>query len=169
MNTLEEIADAKVRAAITRRLDSLNVAMIAIVNEMNSRGILSSSVPVLEIHKKWISLFDEILEDMKIEYGVVLDNAFWPTETLSNSLIFKARLHFESLTEQAKNEIKSATRRLLNSNMHEQLVGNYTEASNRALTDLSLYFDGHTIIRKRKKISSIVKFLPNLISKFFKS
>ena len=155
MSTLEAIADAKIQSAITRRLDSLNAAKITIRNEMSARGILHSSMTVLEMHKRWILLFDEIREDMQIEYGIVLDNVFWPTETLSNSLISRAHLHFKSLTKQAENEIEDATRSLLNSNMHKQLTSDFTEASNRALTDLSLYFDGHTNIQRRRKISSI--------------
>ncbi|MBI5430962.1 MAG: hypothetical protein HY938_10985 [Nitrosomonadales bacterium] len=115
MSNLEIIADAKVQAAVTRRLDALTPAIVSIRQEMNGRGLLHSSI-----------------------------------------------------TATAQGEIKSATQSLLNSGIHKQLNKDVAEARDRAITDLSLFLDGHSNIQRRKKISKIIGFLPNLISKFFK-
>ena len=146
MSSLEDIADAKVQAAVTRRLDGLTPAIGSIKQEMNGRGLLHSSMTATKIHDVCISLFDEIRDDLKTEYGTVLDNAFWPAESLGNHLISKAIRHFDIVAARAQGEIKSATQNLMNSGMHKQLYDDVTIAQDRALTDLSLFVDGHSKI-----------------------
>ena len=169
MSSLEDIADAKVQAAVIRRLDALTPAIVSLRQEMNGRGLLHSSMTVTKIHDACISLFDEIRDDMKTEYEIVLDNAFWPREALGNLLISKAHRHFDSVADRARGEIASATQSLLNSGISKQLNKDVVEARDRAITDLSLFIDGHSNIQRRKKISKVIGFLPNLILKFFKT
>ena len=107
--------------------------------------------------------FDEIRDDMKTECGMVLDNAFWPTESLGNLLISKARCHFDTVTDRAQNEIRCATQSLMSSCIHKQLCNDVTIARDRALTDLSLFIDGHSKIQMRKKILRAIVYLPKLI------
>lgn len=168
MSSLEDIADAKVQAAVTRRLDALTPAIVSIRQEMNGRGLLPSSITGTEICKKCISLFDEIRNDMKTEYGVVLDNAFWPSESLGNHLISKAIHHFDIVADRAKGEIRDATQSLLNSGIHKQLCNDVTIARDRALTDLSLFIDGHSKIQMLKKIIRAIAYLPKFIGGFIK-
>ncbi len=168
MSSLEDIADAKVQAAVTRRLDALTPAIVSIRQEMNGRELLHSSMTVTKIHDACISLFDEIRDDMKTEYGMVLDNAFWPTESLGDLLISKARCHFDTVTDRAQNEIGSATQSLMNSGIHKQLCNDVTIARDRVLTDLSLFIDGHSKIQIRKKIMRAVVYLPKFIGSLIK-
>ena len=168
MSSLEDIADAKVQAAVTRRLDALTPAIVSIRQEMNGRGLLHSSMTANKIHDACISLFDEIRDDMKTEYGMVLDNAFWPTESLGDLLISKARCHLDTVTDRAQDEIRSATQSLMNSGIHKQLCNDVTIARDRALTDLSLFIDGHSKIQIRKKIMRAVVYLPKFIGSLIK-
>ncbi|MFZ2524379.1 MAG: hypothetical protein WAW87_03600 [Candidatus Ferrigenium altingense] len=168
MSSLEDIADAKVQAAVTRRLDALTPAIVSIRQEMNGRGLLHSSITGTEIHKKCISLFDEIRNDMEIEYGMVLDNALWPTESLGSRFISQAIRHFDIVADRAQNEIKSATQSLMNSGIHKQLCNDVTVARDRALTDLSLFIDGHSKIQIHKKIIRAVVYFPKLILSLIK-
>ena len=71
MSSLKDIADAKVQAAVTRRLDALTPTIVSIRQEMNGRGCLHSSMTVTKIHDACILLFDEARDDMKAEYGIV--------------------------------------------------------------------------------------------------
>jgi hypothetical protein len=168
MSSLEDIADAKIQAAVTRRLDALTPVIVSIRREMNDRNLLPSSIAVTKIHKKCISLFDEIRDDMKTEYGMVLDNAFWPRDALGDLLISKARRHLDTVTGRAQNEIENASQSL-NSGIYKQLYQDIVEARDRAITDLSLFIDGHSYIQKQKKISKVAGFLPNILWKFFRS
>ncbi len=168
MNSLEDIADAKVQAAVTRRLDALTPAIVSIRQEMNGRGLLISSMTVTKIHDACISLFDKILDNMKTKYGMVLDNAFWPAESLGDLLISKARRHFDTVTDMAQGEIRSATQSLTNSGMHKQLCNDVTIARDRPLTDLSLFIDGHSKIQIRKKIMRAIVYLPKFIWRLIK-
>lgn len=163
MSSLEDIADAKVQAADTRRFDALTPVIVSIRQEMNGRGLLHSSMTVTKIHGACISLFDEIRDDMKTECGMVPDNAFWPTESLGNLLISKARCHFDTVTDRAQNEIRSATQSLMNSGIHKQLCNDVAIARDRALTDLSLFIDGHSKIQMRREILRAIVYLPKLI------
>ena len=56
MSSLEDIADAKVQAAVTRRLDALTPVIVSIRQEMNGRGLLHSSMTVTKIHGACISI-----------------------------------------------------------------------------------------------------------------
>ena len=62
MSSLEDIADAKVQAAVARRLDALTPAIVSIRQEMNGRGLLHppSSITATKIRDACILLFDEI-------------------------------------------------------------------------------------------------------------
>jgi histidine ammonia-lyase len=162
MSSLSEIADAKVQAAVTRRLGALTPAIVSIREEMNGRNLLPSSMTATRIHGACISLFDEIRDDMKAEYGMVIDNAFWPTESLGNHLISKAHCHFNIVANRAENEIKSATQSLMNSSMHKQLCNDVAIARDRALTDLSLFIDGHSKIQIHKKTIRAIAYLPKI-------
>jgi len=115
-----------------------------------------------------ISLFDEIRNDMKIEYGMVLDNAFWPTESLGELLISKARCHFDTVTGRALAEIRSATQSSMYSDIHKQLCNDATKARDRALTDLCLSIDGQSKIQIRKKIMGAIIYLPKFIWRLIK-
>lgn len=168
MSSLEDIADAKVQAAVTRRLDALTPTIVSIKQEMNGRGLLHSSMVVTKIHAACILFFDEIRDVMKIEYGVVLDNAFWPTESLGNHLISKACSHFGAVTDRTQNEIRDAAQSLLNRNICAQLCDDVTIARDRALTDLSLFIEGHSKIQMRKKIIRAIVYLPKLILSLIK-
>jgi len=126
MSSLEDIADAKIQAAVTRRLGTLTPTIVSIKQEMNGRGLLPSSMTVTKIYDACILFFDEIRDVMKAEYGMVLDNVFWPTETLGNLLISKARSHFDTVTDRAQNEIRDAAQSLLNHSIHEQLCNDIT-------------------------------------------
>lgn len=169
MSNLEDIADAKVQAAVSRRLDSLTPAIVSIKQEMNSRGLLPSSEPGKKICQKCILLFDDIVNDMKTEYGMVLDNTPWPKESLGSLFISKARHHFNTVTDRAQFEIQSATQDLMKNDIHRELCDAVAIARDRALTDLSLFVDGYSNIQRRKKLSKLIELLPNLISKLFKS
>lgn len=162
MSSLNEIADAKVQAAVTRRLDALTPAIVSIRQEMNGRNLLPSSMTATRIHSACISLFDEIRDDMKAEYGMVLDNVFWPTESLGNHLISKSLCHFNLVANRAENEIKSATKSLINSSMHKELCNDVAIARDRALTDLSLFIDGHSKIQIHKKTIRAIAYLPKI-------
>lgn len=162
MSSLNDIADAKVQAAVTRRLDALTPAIVGIRQEMNSRNLLPSSMTATKIYDACISLFDEIRDDMKTEYGMVLDNAFWPTESLGNRLISKALCHFDIVANRAESEIKGATQNLMNSGIHRQLCNNVAIARDRALTDLSLFIDGHSKIQIHKKTIRAIAYLPKI-------
>ena len=105
---------------------------------------------------------------MKTEYGMVLDNAFWPTESLGNRLISKATCYFDTVTNRAQGELKSATQSLLRKDTHEELCSDTTKARDRALTDLSLFIDGHSKIQIRKKIIRAILYLPKLILNLIK-
>lgn len=168
MSSLEDIVDAKVQAAVTRRLDGLTPAIVSIKQEMNGRGLLHSSMTVTKIRDACISLFDEIRDDMKTEYQMVLDNTFWPTESPGSRLISKAIRHFDIVVDRAQNEIISATTSLMNSGIHKQLCGDITVARDRALADLSLFVDGHSKIQIRNKIGRVIIFIPKLILKLVK-
>ena len=168
MSSLEDIVDAKVQAAVTRRLDALAPTIVSIRQEMNGRGCLPSSMTVTKIYDASILLFDEIRDDMKAEYGVVLDNVFWPTESLGDLLISKARCYFDTVTDRAQGEIRIATQSLMNSGTHKQLCNDVTIARDRALTDLSLFIDGHSKIQVRKKIVRAIGYLPKLILSLIK-
>lgn len=165
MSSLEDIADAKIQAAINRRLDALSSAIASIRQDMNGRGVIYSSMTVNEICQKCISLFDEIQNDMKAEYGVVLDNTFWSTEALGNRLILKIGAHFDAVTNRAQSEIREATQALMNSGIYSHLCNDVQIARDRALTDLSLFIDGHSKIQRFKQMKSWATFVPNLIGK----
>lgn len=167
MSSLEDIADAKVQAAVTRRLDALTPAIVSIKQEMNARVSLPSSMTAIKIRDACISLFDEIREDMKTEYGMVLDHVFWPTELLGDLLISKASRHFDTVTNRAQGEISSATQSLLKKDTQEH-CNTITKARDRALTDLSLFIDGHSKIQVRKKIVRAIAYFPKLISGLIK-
>lgn len=92
----------------------------------------------------------------------MLDNAFWPTESLGNHLISKALCHFNTIANRAENEIKSATQSLMNSSMHKQLCNDVAIARDRALTDLSLFIDGHSKIQIHKKTIRAMAYLPKI-------
>jgi hypothetical protein len=130
MSTLEDIAEAKVLAAVTRRLDALTPTVISIRQEMNGRELLHSSITVQKIHGACISLFDDIRDDMKAEYGVVLDNAFWPAESLGARLILNASNHFNVVADRTENEIRSASQSLMNSGIYKQLCSDVEMARN---------------------------------------
>jgi hypothetical protein len=168
MSSLKDIADAKVQAAVTRRLDALTPTIVSIRQEMNGRGCLHSSMTVTKIHDACILLFDEARDDMKAEYGIVLDNAFWPTASLCDLLISKALCHFDTVTDRAQGEIRNATQSLMNSGIHKQLCNDVTVARDRALTDLSLFIDGHSKIQIHKKIIRAVVYFPKLITSLIK-
>ena len=168
MSNLEDIAHAKVQAVVTRRLDALTTTIVTIREEMNGRGLLHSSMTATKIHEKCISLFDEIRDDMKVEYGIVLDNVLWPTESLGNHLVSKAIHHLDIVANRANCEIQNATQNLMNSNIHKQLCNDVTIAKNRALTDLSLFIDGHSKIQIRKKLVRAIIYFPKLILSLIK-
>jgi hypothetical protein len=163
VSSLEDIAGAKVQAAVTRRLDALTPAIVSIRQEMNNRGLLPSSEPARKIHEKCISLFDEIQDDMKTEYGMVLENALWPTESLGDRFISRAIVHFDVVADRAQNEIISATQSLMRKDTQKELCVDITKAQERALTDLSLFIDGHSKIQVRKKIVRTIVTLPKFI------
>lgn len=170
MSSLENIADAKVQASVTRRLDILTPAIVSIKQEMNGRGLLvpPTSMTATKICDACISLFDEICNDMKVEYGMVLDNAIWPNETLCELLISKARCHFDTVTGRALAEIRSSTQSPMFRDIQEQLCNDASKARDRTLTDLSLFIDGHSKIQMRKKTIRAIAYLPKFILSLIK-
>jgi hypothetical protein len=87
MSSFEDIADAKVQAAVKRRLDGLYPEIVSIKQEMNKRDLSNSSEIGKAICNSCISLLDEIRDDMRAEYQVVLDNVFWPREAQGDLLL----------------------------------------------------------------------------------
>lgn len=168
MSSLEDIADAKVQASVSRRLDALTLTTVSIRQEMNGRDLLHSSMTTTKIHDAYISLFDAIRDDMKVEYGMVLDYAFWPTESLGSRLISRAILHFDNVADRAQEGIKSATQTLMNSGIHRHLCNDVVIARDCALTDLSLHIDGHIKIQTYKKIMRAAVFIPKFVWGLFK-
>ncbi len=136
---------------------------------MNERNLLHSSIAVTEIHDACLSLFDQIRDDMKVEYGIVLENTLWPAESLGNRLISKANHHFNTVADKEQNTTTDAAQNLMNSGIHKQLCKDIPVARDRVLTDLSLFIDGHSKIQRSKRIKSWIVYLPKLIGKFFKS
>ena len=100
---------------------------------------------------------------MKTEYGMVLDNAFWPTEPLGDQLISKASCHFDAVINRAQGEIKSASQSLMRKDTYKELCSEVTQARDRTLIDLSLFIDGHSKIPMRKKIMRTMIYLPKFI------
>ena len=167
MSTLETIAEAKIQAAVDRRLAALTIAIVAVRQEMNRRNILPSSRTVNEIHDECVVLFDQVRDDIKIEYTVVLDETLWPTNGLISRLILKANQHFEKVAERAQSEINDAARALTNREMYKSLNDDVPIARDRALTDLSLYIDGHKKVKFHRSIKVGVLFIPKLIGRIF--
>ncbi len=166
MSSLENIAEAKIQAALDRRFIALTSAIVAVRQEMNSRGVLNSSMTVQKIHGECIALIDQVRDDIKTEYSVVLDETLWPTDGLSSRLTLKASQHFEKAAERARNEIAQAAQSLLNSCILKSLNEDVQLARDRALTDLSLFVDGHRKVKFNRSIKSAVLFVPKLLGRF---
>lgn len=165
MSSLETIAEAKIQAALDRRLIALTSAIVAVRQEMNSRGVLPSSMTVQKIHGECIALFDQVRDDIKNEYSIVLDETLWPTEELISRLMLKASEHFDKVAERARSEITTAAQSLLNSGMHKSLNEDVPLARDRALTDLSLFVDGHKKVKFNRSIKTAVLFVPKLLGR----
>jgi len=165
MSSLETIAEAKIQSALDRRLNALTSAIVAAKQEMNSRGLLRSSMTVQKIHGECIALFDQVRDDIKTEYLIVLDETLWPTDGLSSRLILKASQHFEKVAERAQGEITEAAQSLLNSGIHKSLNADVALARDKALTDLSLFVDGHKKVKLNRTIKSAVLFAPKLLGR----
>lgn len=165
MSSLETIAYAKIQAALDRRLIALTSAIVSIRQDMNGRGILNSSMTVQKIHGECIALFDQIRDDIKTEYSIVLDETLWPTEKLTSRLMLKASQHFEKIANRARIEITQAAQSLLNSGIHKSLNGDVPLARERALTDLSLFVDGHIRVKFNRSIKAVVLFVPKLLGR----
>lgn len=163
MASLETIADAKVQAAVTRRLHALTAEIVSIKEEMNARGVLQSSMTVNNIHDACILVFDAVRDDIKAEYSVVLNEAFWPTERLTARMILAASRQLVAVANRALGEIQQAGQSLTNSSMHAQLCEDVTMARDRALTDLSLLIDGHSKIMINRRLKRLVTYIPDLI------
>ena len=165
MSSLETIAEAKIQAALDRRFIVLTAAIVGIKQEMNGRGVLQSSMTVQKIHGECISLFDQIRDDIKTEYSIVLDETLWPTGGLTSRLMLKASQHFEKVAVRARNEITQASQSLLNSGIHKSLNEDVPLARDRALTDLSLFVDGHRKVKFNRSIKTVVLFVPKLLGR----
>ena len=165
MSSLETIAESKIQAALDRRFIALTSAIVAVTQAMNSRGLLPSSMTVQKIHGECIAFFDQVRDDIKTEYSIVLDETLWPTEGLISRLMLKASQHFEKVAERAQGEIANATKSLLNSGMHKSLNEDVPLARDRALTDLSLFVDGHRKVKLNRSIKTTVLFVPKLLGR----
>ncbi|HUX90982.1 MAG TPA: hypothetical protein VMV48_09880 [Gallionellaceae bacterium] len=165
MSSLETIAEAKIQAALDRRFIALTSAIVAVTQEMNSRGVLPSSMAVQKIHGECIALFDQVRDDIKTEYSIVLNETLWPTDRLISRLIVKAIQHFEKVAERARSEIAKAAHSLLNSGMHKSLNEDVPLAHDRAITDLSLFVDGHRKVKLNRSIKTAVLFVPKLLGR----
>ena len=79
--------------------------------------------------------------------------------------MLKASQHFEKVAERAQGEIANATKSLLNSGMHKSLNEDVPLARDRALTDLSLFVDGHRKVKLNRSIKTTVLFVPKLLGR----
>lgn len=165
MSSLETIAEAKIQAALDRRFIALTSAIVAITQEMNSRGVLHSSMTVQKVHGECIALFDHVRDDIKTEYAIVLDETLWPTDGLISRLMLKVSQHFEKVAERARCEIAKAAQSLLNSGIHKSLNDDVPLARDRALTDLSLFVDGHKKVKFNRSIKTTVLFVPRMLGR----
>ena len=166
MSSLETIAEAKIQAALDRRFIALTTSIAGIRQEMNGRGVLQSSMTVQKIHGECISLFDQIRDDIKTEYSIVLNETLWPTDGMTSRLMLKASQHFEKITVRARNEITQASQSLMNSGIQKSLDEDVPLARDRALTDLSLFVDGHRKVKFNRSIKTVVLFVPKLLGRF---
>lgn len=165
MISLETIAEAKIQGALDRRFIALTSAIVGIRQEMNRRGVLQSSMTVQKIHGECISLFDQLRDDIKTEYSIVLDETLWPTDELTTSLMLKASEHFEKVAVRARSEITQAAQSIMSSGIHKSLNEDVPLARDRALTDLSLFVDGHRKVKFNRSIKTVVLFVPKLLGK----
>jgi hypothetical protein len=163
MSSLETIAEAKIQSALDRRFHALTSAIVAVTQEMNSRGVLHSSMTVQKVHGACIALFDQVRDDIKTEYSIVLDETLWPTDGLISRLMLKASQYFEKIAERAQGEITKAAQSLVNSGIHKSLNKDIPLARDRALTDLSLFVDGHKKVKFNRSIKATVLFAPKLL------
>jgi hypothetical protein len=165
MSSLETIAEAKIQAALDRRFIALASEIVAVRQEMNGRGVLHSSMTAQKIHGKCIALFDQVQDDIKTEYSVVLNETLWPTDGLISRLMLKASQHFTKVAERARSEITQASQSLLNSGIYKLLNEDVPLARDRALTDLSLFVDGHKKVKFNRSIKTAVLCVPKLLGR----
>jgi hypothetical protein len=169
MSTLEQVAEAKVLAAVKRRLDNLDPAVLAVKHEMSARGLLRSGATVKRIRELGISLPDGIRDDMKTEYGLVLEESLWPSEHLVSRLMQYATQHFQVAQDRAASEVRQAGGDLLRAATHDELAAEISAARDRALTDVSLFLEGHRRVGINRKIRNLFTFVPDTIKGLFKS
>jgi hypothetical protein len=168
MSSIETIADAKIQSALDRRLLALTSTISSLKQEMNNRGLLVSSVTVQRIHDECIALLDQVRDDMKIEFTIVLDERLWVTDKLSAGLILSARRHLEKVKDRAHREMTDAAQSLLNRGTHCSLNEDISLACDRVLTDLSLLIDSHKKVKCNRAIKSGLWFVPKLVIGLFK-
>ncbi|MDP2693420.1 MAG: hypothetical protein Q8O58_00925, partial [Gallionella sp.] len=70
---------------------------------------------------------------------------------------------FDVVAGRAQGEIKSVAQGSIHSGIYKQLCNDVTIARDRALTDLSLFIDGHSKIQIHKKTIRAVIYFPKLI------
>ena len=167
MSSLETIAEAKIRSALDRRLLALTYSILSEKQQMNSRNLLHSTMTVQGIHRKCIALFDQVRDDIKAEYAIVLDETLWPTDKLSSRLMLKANQHLEIVAARAQSEITEASQSLLNSGMHNALNKDIPLARDRAFTGISLFVDGCKKVKLNRSIKAVVLFLPKLVARLW--
>jgi hypothetical protein len=167
MSNLEEISEAKIHAAVNRRLDALTPAVLAAKQEMNRRGLPKSSMTVQKVHDACVELFDHVRDDMKAEYAVLLEETLWPGDNLTSRLISRARRHFDRVAERAQSEIRDTAQGLMNSGMLDGFNRDVPLARDRALTDLSLFIDGHKRVKINRLIKAGIMFVPDLLGRLF--
>lgn len=115
------------------------------------------------VHGECIALFDQVRDDIKTEYAIVLDETLWPTDGLTSRLMLKASQHFEKVADRVQREITETAQSLMNSGIHSALNKDIPLARDRALTDLSLFVDGHRKVKLNRSIKAVVLFVPKLL------
>ena len=163
MENLESIAYAKIQAAVDRRLDFLATNIAAVRGEMNSRGLLHSTLTVQKINEACVSLFNQVLDEIKREYEVILKETFWLSDSLTSRLVLNANTYFDRLTALAQAETKNAAHHLANDAMWRPFVDAISIAHQRALIDLSLYIDGSRNVGARKILRGVLQFAPKIL------
>ena len=166
MSSFEAIVEAKIQAALDRRLIALTSTIAAVMQEMNSRGMLNSGMTVKNVHSECLALFDLVRDDIKTEYSILLDATLWPTDRLISRLILNASKNLEKVAECSRNEIEAASRSLLNDNIHKSLIKDIPVARDRAFTDLSLFIDGHRKVKFNRSIKGLVALVPKTLGRF---
>jgi hypothetical protein len=167
MSSLEQIADAKIYAAAQRLIGELDREVEAIKRANAAKGILQSGRTMKQIARACEAAFEKLGEAAKTEWGWVVQESFWLKPSGRDRLMSDVKLHLQEILGASEDHLEKITALIGTPELYERLQSDLVTVHDRTLTDLSLFIDGQSLVKKNRLLRRIVTNLLGWIPKLF--